>query len=76
MPEFTISKIKALVGSEKDPVAKAKIVYKYVQEKVRQNPNANFGQALQWIEEAQLLIYRKQLEGEHRVLEVQKRNTQ
>ena len=48
----------------------------YVQEKVRQNPNANIGQALQWIEEAQLLIYRKQLEGEHRVLEVQKRNTQ
>ena len=35
LPEFTIAKIKALVGSEKDPIAKAKIVYKYVQEKVR-----------------------------------------
>lgn len=35
LPDFTIAKIRALVGSEKDPIAKAKIVYKYVQEKVR-----------------------------------------
>lgn len=35
IPESTISKIKALVGTEKDPIKKAKIVYKFVQEKTR-----------------------------------------
>lgn len=35
LPEETKSKIKALVGNETDPIKKAKIVYKYVQEKSR-----------------------------------------
>lgn len=35
LPEETISKIKNLVGSETDPIKKAKIVYKYVQNKSR-----------------------------------------
>ncbi|MNQ15663.1 hypothetical protein D3C85_286370 [compost metagenome] len=35
LPEETKNKIKALVGDEKDPIKKAKIVYKYVQEKSR-----------------------------------------
>lgn len=35
LPEMTISKIKSLVGTEKDPIEKAKIVYKFVQEKTR-----------------------------------------
>ncbi len=35
LSEETKAKIKALVGNEKDPIAKARIVYKYVQEKVR-----------------------------------------
>lgn len=35
LPQETISKMKTLVVNEKDPIAKAKIIYKYVQEKVR-----------------------------------------
>ncbi|TPD68230.1 DUF3857 domain-containing protein [Flavobacterium microcysteis] len=35
LPEETKVKIKALIGDEKDPLKKAKIVYGYVQEKVR-----------------------------------------
>jgi transglutaminase-like putative cysteine protease len=35
LPEETKVKIKALVGDEKDPIRKAKIIYKYVQEKSR-----------------------------------------
>lgn len=35
LPEETKTKIKALVGNEKDPVEKAKIVYDYVQKKSR-----------------------------------------
>ncbi|RZJ52109.1 MAG: DUF3857 domain-containing protein [Flavobacterium sp.] len=35
LPEETKAKIKALVGDEKDPVKKAKIVYDYVQKKSR-----------------------------------------
>lgn len=35
LPEETISKIKTLVGTETDPINKAKIVYKYVQNKSR-----------------------------------------
>lgn len=35
LPEETKTKIKALVGTEKDPLEKARIVYKYVQEKSR-----------------------------------------
>lgn len=35
LPEETRLKIKALVGDEKDPIKKAKIIYKYVQEKSR-----------------------------------------
>ena len=35
LPEETKVKIKNLVGNEKDPIKKAKIVYKYVQEKSR-----------------------------------------
>ncbi len=35
LPEETISKIKNLVGAEIDPIKKAKIVYKYVQNKSR-----------------------------------------
>jgi len=35
LPEETKVKIKALVGNEKDPIKKAKIIYKYVQEKSR-----------------------------------------
>ncbi|HWS60842.1 MAG TPA: DUF3857 domain-containing protein, partial [Flavobacterium sp.] len=35
LPEETRAKIKALVGNEKDPIKKAKIIYKYVQEKSR-----------------------------------------
>mgnify|MGYP006191120873 FL=1 len=35
LPEATIAKIKALVGTEQDPIKKAKIVYRFVQEKTR-----------------------------------------
>lgn len=35
LPEETKAKIKNLVGDEKNPIKKAKIVYKYVQEKTR-----------------------------------------
>lgn len=35
LPEKTISQVKALVGDEKDPVKKAKIVYDFVQQKSR-----------------------------------------
>jgi transglutaminase-like putative cysteine protease len=35
LPEETKVKMKALVGDEKDPIKKAKIIYKYVQEKSR-----------------------------------------
>ena len=35
LPEETISKIKNLVGTETDPIKKAKIVYNYVQNKSR-----------------------------------------
>lgn len=35
IPEETKTKIKQLVGNEKDPIEIAKIVYKYVQEKTR-----------------------------------------
>ena len=35
LPESTIIKIKELVGSEKDPIEKAKIVYEFVQQKTR-----------------------------------------
>nr|WP_315147418.1 DUF3857 domain-containing protein [uncultured Flavobacterium sp.] len=35
LPEETKAKMKALVGDEKDPIIKAKIIYKYVQEKSR-----------------------------------------
>ncbi len=35
IPLETQNKIKALVGDEKDPIKKAKIVYKYVQDKTR-----------------------------------------
>ena len=35
LPEETRVKMKALVGDEKDPIKKAKIIYKYVQEKSR-----------------------------------------
>lgn len=35
LPEETKAKIKALVGDEKDPVKKAKIIYDYVQKKSR-----------------------------------------
>ena len=35
LPEETISKIKTLVGTETDPINKAKIIYKYVQNKSR-----------------------------------------
>lgn len=35
IPEETQNKIKQLIGPEKDPVAIAKIIYKYVQEKTR-----------------------------------------
>lgn len=31
LPEETKTKIKALVGDEKDPIKKAKIIYDYVQ---------------------------------------------
>ena len=35
LPEETKTKIKGLVGNESDPIKKAKIVYKYMQEKSR-----------------------------------------
>ncbi len=35
LPEETKVKMKALVGDERDPIKKAKIIYKYVQEKSR-----------------------------------------
>ncbi|WP_445452871.1 DUF3857 domain-containing protein [Flavobacterium sp. 25HG05S-40] len=35
IPEQTISKVKGLIGNEKNPIEIAKIVYKYVQEKTR-----------------------------------------
>lgn len=35
LPDETTAKIKALVGNEKDPVKKAKIIYDYVQKKSR-----------------------------------------
>ncbi|MCP2027940.1 transglutaminase-like putative cysteine protease [Flavobacterium sp. HSC-32F16] len=35
LPEETKAKIKALVGDEKDPIKKAKIIYDYVQKKSR-----------------------------------------
>jgi hypothetical protein len=35
LPEETKVKMKVLVGDEKDPIKKAKIIYKYVQEKSR-----------------------------------------
>jgi len=35
LSDETKAKIKALVGNEKDPIKKAKIIYKYVQEKSR-----------------------------------------
>lgn len=35
LPEETKTKIKTLVGSETDPIKKAKIIYKYLQEKSR-----------------------------------------
>ncbi|MBF4471385.1 DUF3857 domain-containing protein [Flavobacterium sp. HJJ] len=35
LPEETKAKIKALVGTETDPIKKAQIIYKYVQEKSR-----------------------------------------
>ncbi|QBN18703.1 DUF3857 domain-containing protein [Flavobacterium nackdongense] len=35
LPDETRSKMKALVGDEKDPIKKAKIIYKYVQQKSR-----------------------------------------
>ena len=35
LSEETKAKIKALVGDEKDPIKKAKIIYNYVQQKVR-----------------------------------------
>ena len=35
LSEETKTKVKALIGAEKDPIKKAKKVYKYVQEKVR-----------------------------------------
>ncbi|MBZ4037194.1 DUF3857 domain-containing protein [Flavobacterium sp. 17A] len=35
LPEETKAKMKALVGEEKDPIKKARIIYKYVQEKSR-----------------------------------------
>lgn len=35
LPSETVAKIKALVGNETDPIQKAKLVYNYVQQKVR-----------------------------------------
>lgn len=35
LPQETVAKIKALVGDEKDPIKKAKIIYDYVQKKSR-----------------------------------------
>lgn len=35
LPEETKAKMKTLVGDEKDPIKKAKMIYKYVQEKSR-----------------------------------------
>ncbi|MEN2402372.1 DUF3857 domain-containing protein [Flavobacterium sp. MC2016-06] len=35
LPEETVAKIKALVGDEKDPIKKAKIIYDYMQKKSR-----------------------------------------
>jgi len=35
LPEETKARMKTLVGDEKDPIKKAKIIYKYVQEKSR-----------------------------------------
>lgn len=35
LPEETVNKIKTLVGNEKDPIAKAKIIYNYMQQKTR-----------------------------------------
>jgi hypothetical protein len=35
LPEETKAKARMLVGNEKDPIAKAKIIYNYVQEKTR-----------------------------------------
>jgi len=35
IPQETQAKIKALVGDEKDPLKKARIIYKYVQDKTR-----------------------------------------
>jgi len=35
LPEETRAKMKALVGDEKDPITKAKIIYKYIQGKSR-----------------------------------------
>lgn len=35
LPSETVSKVKALVGNETDPIKKAKIIYDYVQQKVR-----------------------------------------
>jgi hypothetical protein len=35
LPEETVVKIKSLVGTETDPIKKAQIIYKYVQEKSR-----------------------------------------
>lgn len=35
LPEATVAKIKSLVGDEKDPIKKARIVYKFVQDKTR-----------------------------------------
>lgn len=35
IPESTIQKVKSLVGDEKDPIEKAKIVYKFLQDRSR-----------------------------------------
>lgn len=35
LPDGTINKIKALVGTETDPIKKAKIIYQYMQDKTR-----------------------------------------
>lgn len=35
LPEATIAKVKALVGTETDPIKKAKIIYNYMQQKSR-----------------------------------------